>query len=189
MDSPPAATPRSSRGSGPIITGLLLWAALVVWWWQRRSLWLLDLIVEPATLLLGGLALSLVVLGLLRGRRVLLAILLIPLLLASLALAGPYATRFPQLWLRVHQPMYTAALAHDPGTDYYGSPLPPHLRVLAVDGRSSADGGVRFFPQWIGIPDDAGGYLYSPDIAPVGFDMYGRLCGQPRDLGAGWWLC
>lgn len=170
-----------------ILLGLLLWIPVVAWWWQRTQLWLLDLIVIPLGILIGSLALGMVVIGLLRGRHVLLACVLVPLLLASFAVTGPYASQRPQLWMWIHRPMYTAALSHDPGTDYYGSTLPPNLRVLAVDGRSSAKDGVRFFPQWIGIPDDAHGFLYSPGRAPVGFDMYGLECREPRDLGDGWW--
>lgn len=185
----PPSRGRLRPGSGALIAGVILWTVVVAWWWQRRSLWLLDLIVEPVALLLGGTALSLVVIGLIRGRRALLAAALIPVLLATLVVAGPYALRFPQLWFRVHQPMYRAALTHEPADSYYGSPLPLPLRVLAVDGASSASDGVRFFPQWIGIPDDAGGYLYSPAGRPIGFDMYGRQCQRPLDLGSGWWLC
>ena len=47
----------------------------------------------------------------------------------------------------------------------------------------------RFFPQWIGIPDDAGGYIYSPSGSPAQADMYGMICSNPVDLGDGWWTC
>ena len=46
-----------------------------------------------------------------------------------------------------------------------------------------------FFPQWMGIPDDAGGYIWSPGASPEGVDLYGMLCQAPVNLGDGWWMC
>ena len=53
---------------------------------------------------------------------------------------------------------------------------------------SVAGGEGLFFPQWVGVPDDAGGYVYSP-VSPEGADLYGPPCHQPHRLGGGWWTC
>ena len=93
---------------------------------------------------------------------------------------------------RPHENVATVLV--DPGTDYYGAPLPFPLRFLSetesvspVQLTGASEPG-SFFPQWVGIPDDAGGYLYSR-TPPVGADLYGSLCTDPRDLGGGWWMC
>ncbi|GAB08842.1 hypothetical protein GOARA_021_00790 [Gordonia araii NBRC 100433] len=94
-----------------------------------------------------------------------------------------------------YRPLYNAALSADPGDDMYGNLLPLHLRYLAANGRMSGStggisaDGIRFFPQWIGVPDDAGGFLYSPSGSPEGYDMYGMQCRGPVALGGGWWMC
>ncbi|WP_109526539.1 MULTISPECIES: hypothetical protein [Nocardia] len=71
-------------------------------------------------------------------------------------------------------------------------------RDFALDARTSRTlysapvGGtasIHFFPQWIGIPDGGGGYLYSPENSPAGVDLYGGPCVEPVDLGDGWWMC
>jgi hypothetical protein len=96
----------------------------------------------------------------------------------------------PGTWFRTHRWLYDhAAATAAPGDSYYGSALPFHLQPLSVDGRVSAQGSALFFPQWIGFPDDAGGYFYSPYESPYGFDMYGSLCETPTSLGEGWWMC
>ena len=103
----------------------------------------------------------------------------------------------PQAWFDVHRPMYDAALDHvDRSDDLYGDRLPLRWRWLTVDGRAAARGGdgatgdeVVFFPQWYGIPDDGGGYLWSPGGPPEGYDMAGMVCTEPVDLGDGWWMC
>ena len=92
-------------------------------------------------------------------------------------------------WFADHREQYEAALAVDPGDEYYGAPLPDDLAHLSVTGRVSGDSATRFFPQWTGIPDDAGGYFYSPGGSPEGRDMYGMICQDPVSLGDGWWAC
>ncbi|AIY18568.1 hypothetical protein GUY44_22430 [Pimelobacter simplex] len=96
-----------------------------------------------------------------------------------------------EAWFEAHRADFTAAVARGTRSDaYYGSRLPDDLRYLTIDGRFSVgDGGALFFPQWIAIPDDAGGYWYSPDVRPAGYDMYGMWCEDPVDLGDGWWSC
>lgn len=46
-----------------------------------------------------------------------------------------------------------------------------------------------FFPQWYGLIDDAGGFIFSPSGAPEGMNMAGMICDRPVDLGEGWWMC
>jgi hypothetical protein len=50
---------------------------------------------------------------------------------------------------------------------------------------------VVFLPQWVGIPDDAGGYVFvqtapAPDLV---VDLFGEplAVGDGLDLGDGWW--
>lgn len=107
----------------------------------------------------------------------------------------------PRWWFATHRPFYEAAVsASVDSSDYYGEPLPIPLRWLSADGNVSSqcavcDGGgpdaprALFFAQWFGIPDDAGGYAYSPDRRPAGMDMFGMACLDPVDLGDGWWMC
>ncbi|MFI2651004.1 hypothetical protein [Micromonospora fulviviridis] len=79
---------------------------------------------------------------------------------------------------------------------YYGEFLPLHLRDLSTNGRAAVVGSqddkpVVFLPQWVGIPDDAGGYVYL-DAAPrpdLLIDLFGepaRVAGG-QHLGDGWW--
>ncbi|PSK62641.1 hypothetical protein B0E53_05450 [Micromonospora sp. MH33] len=80
--------------------------------------------------------------------------------------------------------------------DYYGKLLPRHLRDLSTNGRAAVVGSqdgkpAVFLPQWVGIPDDAGGYVYlnatpRPDLVVDLFGEPARLAGgQP--LADGWW--
>jgi hypothetical protein len=76
-----------------------------------------------------------------------------------------------------------------PDEVYYGPQLPEHLRHLSATGRVSIlSVGTFFIPRWTGIPDDAGGYWYSPS-SPEGQDMYGMACTEPLDLANHWWSC
>ncbi|MER7169493.1 hypothetical protein ABT336_25965 [Micromonospora sp. NPDC000207] len=77
--------------------------------------------------------------------------------------------------------------------DYYGQPLPDHLRHLSVTGRAARlpapDGGtVLSLPQWTGIPDGAAGYLHSPHPLPPEsrFDCFADPCQVRWTLGDGW---
>lgn len=77
-------------------------------------------------------------------------------------------------------------------SEYY-TELPQDLAHLSgtEDGLISIgpDGRV-FVPQWAGIPDDAGGYIYSPDdTSPEGWDMWGMDCENQTRLDGGWWAC
>ncbi|WP_147437427.1 hypothetical protein [Micromonospora musae] len=80
--------------------------------------------------------------------------------------------------------------------EYYGELLPRHLRDLSTNGRAAVVGSqddkpVVFLPQWLGIPDDAGGYVYL-DATPrsdLSVDLFGvpvRVSGG-QELGDGWW--
>lgn len=80
--------------------------------------------------------------------------------------------------------------------EYYGERLPTRLVDLSVNGRVSAVGEqdgrpVVFLPQWTGIPDDAGGYLYfaGEPRSDLFVDLYGRgvSFADFEELGDGWW--
>ncbi|MBF0688990.1 MAG: hypothetical protein IR158_14640 [Cellulomonas sp.] len=46
-----------------------------------------------------------------------------------------------------------------------------------------------FFPQWTGIPDDAGGFFHMRSGSPAGLDMRGWTCADPVHLDGDWWAC
>jgi hypothetical protein len=102
-----------------------------------------------------------------------------------------WSSAAPSAYFATHRALYDRAVAST-ATDgsYYGARLPLALRPLSARGRVRAtDDGMLFFPQWLGIPDDAGGYFWSPDRSPEGADMFGMSCQDPQDLGGGWWAC
>jgi hypothetical protein len=80
--------------------------------------------------------------------------------------------------------------------DYYGRPLPWYLRDLSTLGTAAVVGEqdgrpVVFLPQWLGIPDDAVGYVFfdgdpRPDLT---VDLFGEPMRLARgtNLGGGWW--
>ncbi|MHA7134871.1 hypothetical protein [Oerskovia turbata] len=68
--------------------------------------------------------------------------------------------------------------------------LPPALRHVSADGRAEArEGGRVFVPQWLGMPDDAGGFWFSPGESPAGLDMRGMPCADPVRVEGDWWAC
>lgn len=179
--------------------GAVCWALGFVYHWLRFSLWILDLVLIPVmgVLYLGGFAAM--VLAVLMRRDGAAWIVVIGVLGVVTMLVNPGYRVMPATYFAVHRPLFAAALHTDPGSEYYGNPLPLPLRFLTANGNVSRAGlgegprpsgpDVRFFPQWIGIPDDAGGYLYSPERSPAGADLYGSPCADPVDLGDGWWMC
>jgi hypothetical protein len=93
-------------------------------------------------------------------------------------------------WFETRRALFDhAARTVETDDSYYGVELPVLLRPLSASGRVRRDESGLFFPQWLGIPDDAGGYFYAPGRAPEGAEMYGTLCLDPSDLGGGWWVC
>jgi hypothetical protein len=80
--------------------------------------------------------------------------------------------------------------------DYYGRPLPWYLRDLSTSGTAAVVGEhdsrpVVLLPQWLGIPDDAAGYLFVDGAPEPGLTV--DLFGEPVhvvggiNLGNGWW--
>ena len=67
--------------------------------------------------------------------------------------------------------------------------LPREFAAFTAGGLASCWDETVFLPQWSGIPDDAGGYFFSPSESPEGWDMWGMVCKDPVDLGDGWWKC
>jgi hypothetical protein len=177
--------------------GLACWLAGFLYEWFRVSLWLLDIVAIPVMglLYLGGFAVVAVAL-LKRERRVVAAVAIGAPAFAMLVVNSGHRIA-PRTWFLLHRPLFEIARHVEPGGEYYGNPLPPQLRFLSANGNVSLASAerigdrpeIRFFPQWVGIPDDAGGYLYSPEGSPAGLDLYGRICTAPDDLGDGWWMC
>ena len=132
---------------------------------------------------------TVVALGVVGGHRWLtLTTTALTLVLAAVLLN--WSSAAPQAWFRAHRALYDhVARTFEPDTSYYGSELPVWLRPLTANGRVRRDESGLFFPQWLGFPDNAGGYFYAPDRAPEGADMLGAICHGPEDLGGGWWVC
>lgn len=185
-----------------LASGAVLWLVALALSWLRLSLWIIDLLLVPLMWLCWIAAPVLVCAGAWQqlrrrsadwvSRAVVTAAagVMVAVVILSFAVAGPWWQISPKSWFTAHRAMYQEALATDPGDEYYGTPLPAHLYFLAVNGRVSGNRqGVRFFPQWIGLPDDAGGYLYSPSGPPLRYDMYGDPCSAPISLGGDWWMC
>lgn len=98
-------------------------------------------------------------------------------------------TRFDLLRPDLDRVAALRVVTSDLDPDYYES-LPPRLAYVAVRGLVSTNGhGTVFVPQWAGIPDDAGGYIYSPRRSPEGMDMWGMGCSEPVRLDGDWWAC
>jgi hypothetical protein len=80
---------------------------------------------------------------------------------------------------------------------YYGGELPAELADLSENGKvasvGSCDGEpVLFLPQWIGIPDDAIGYVHMtcnkfPDDPAHPLDLFGDSATPAVELEDGWW--
>ena len=113
----------------------------------------------------------------------------VSVLVVAVVVAGfNWSVLAPRAWFATHRALYDLTTDDAGGGGYYGSSL-GWLRPLTVSGNASRTETGLFYPQWIGIPDDAGGYLWSPSESPEGLDLYGRICTDPVDLGDGWWLC
>ena len=170
--------------------GLACWAAGFLWHWTRPpSMWILDVVIVPAAAVIYGVGFWSVIIAAVGARHRAALLTLVPLIVVLTVLVNPWWRLAPQTWFTVHRPLFELALATAPGEQLYGNRLPVPLRFLTATGRVSDQEGSRFFPQWVGIPDDAGGYLYNPKQSPEGVDLYGRECRSPVDLGGGWWMC
>lgn len=83
-----------------------------------------------------------------------------------------------------------------PGGEYYGQQLPRYLADLSTSGRAAVVGRqdgkpVVFLPQFMGIPDDAVGFVYfdgQPD-SDLLIDLFGHpaYLAEGESLGDGWW--
>ncbi|MEV0669003.1 hypothetical protein [Mycobacterium sp. NPDC050441] len=169
--------------------GLACWLVGFWWHWSRTSWWIFDILMNPLMGALYLLGLAAVVVAAMRGRRWVVLATVVPVLVVVTVVVNSGWMLAPRMWFAMHRPLFDRALEADPGDDYYGNQLPWMLRFLTADGKASDQLGNRFFPQWIGIPDDAGGYLYNPNESPEGLYMYGLVCNNPVDLGGGWWMC
>lgn len=154
-------------------------------------MFLLDIVIVPVTVLGYWFGFVAVIVAVIGGRRWTELVTLVPVVVALSLLVNPGWIVAPKTWFKMHRPLFNMALETDPGHEYYGNKLPLPLRFLTADGNVSDEDqdGSRFFAQWFGIPDDAGGYIYSPGKSPEGKPLYGLWCKDPVDLGDGWWMC
>lgn len=158
----------------------------------RPNLWILDLIVVPAMWLCFVVGVVCIVAGLIGTRSItgaIVGVVIVPAVAVATATTGAWWWISPTAWFSTHRALYEQARTVEIGDGYYGY-LPLHLRFLTERGLASRwSDGARFFPQWTGIPDDAGGYIHSPSGSPTGRDMYGMICTAPVSLGGDWWMC
>jgi hypothetical protein len=193
-----AATRHRDVWLGLFWVGLACWTLGFAYHWFRVSLWLFDLVLIPGGWVLYSGGFTAMVYALIRRGVTARGVAVLASLGCVFLLVSPGYRVAPETYFAMHRPLFEVARHTDPGSEYYGNPLPFPLRFLTQMGNVSSvrtgDSPVsgstaRFFPQWIGIPDDAGGYLYSPGGSPEGADLYGSLCTDPVDLGDGWWMC
>lgn len=111
--------------------------------------------------------------------------------LAAVA-TGPEAgvrTRFDLMRPDLERAAQLPFVAEGSQPQYYAD-LPTDLAFLSTNGLVSTNGrGALFVPQWAGIPDDAGGYIFSPAGNPTGWEMWGMTCTYPVRLDGDWWAC
>lgn len=202
-----------------VVTGVLTGAAALAWLALAAPLWIppfaaqlppavASVLVRPSydlvedLALAGGLMLAAAgctVAALVAGRPArtglwcLLAIVLVVLFPKPLnRWSGPtfYAAHAAELD-EVVEFIRSPAFTQSPDADhYYGVALPARLAYLSATGRVS--GSLRegvFLPMWTGIPDDAGGLIWSPAGSPVGYDLYGDRCDAPVRVQQSWWSC
>lgn len=95
-----------------------------------------------------------------------------------------FAAIHPQLAMIATLPAVTT------GPPVHDVDLPSHLAGVFVSGYVTTDGaGGVFVPMWAGVPDDAGGFWYTPGQSPEGRDMWGMECREPVRLDGDWWAC
>lgn len=99
----------------------------------------------------------------------------------------------PQAWFEEHRAGFEEAASWARGRccvdQLSGVTLPVHLRHLSDDEKVYVGEGRVFFPQWFGIPDDAGGFWHSADGEPGPMESFGTPCTVPERLGDGWSSC
>ena len=109
--------------------GLVCWSVAAVWHFTRPpSLWLLDVVVQPLTVVLYVFGFGAVVVGLVAGRRRRMLLTLVPVMVVVTAMVNPAWQVAPRTWFAMHRPLFDMALATEPGNLYYGNALPLPLR-------------------------------------------------------------
>lgn len=102
-------------------------------------------------------------------------------------------TRDPVGWFEEHRDEFEEAAEWSDGRccvdDGSSIRLPDHLDHLSDNGRVHGGEGRFFFPQWFGIPDDAGGFWYSPDGRPGDMAVFGTGCFSRELLDDEWLSC
>lgn len=195
---PPTSTIIAVKAS-LLAVGLLFWTVGFLYNWSRPTLWIFDLLVIPVMFVIYSVGFVMVIAGLILQLRPRVAATTVSVFTVLAMLVNPLWQIAPRSYFLIHRPFLELALTVDPGNDLYGAKLPLPLQFLTSSGsvsspradfdREPSERSIHFFPQWIGIPDGGGGYLYSPEGSPKGVDLYGDPCVEPVDLGDGWWMC
>ncbi|GAA1325427.1 hypothetical protein [Actinocatenispora thailandica] len=160
----------------------------------------LDLPMQLAGWLLAG-GLTVALLRRIRGRRWVLPV-TVAVLVAACFHSVSWSVFEPRSYYAAHRYAFAMVAADvrdgsiGASTEYYGDFLPWYLHGLSATGRAAVVGQqhgrpVVFLPQWLGMPDDAGGYVYvqarpAPDLL---VDLFGEplAVDDGLDLGDGWW--
>jgi hypothetical protein len=205
-----AARPTSARRNpvwGWVVATLIAWAAVALArlfsGWLVTKLWLVGVLFFLVLFIIAAVVtcLATVVIARRTGAARAVSIGLAGGLLAVTVVFGDWHSAYARFWFTLNRPQFVAAadlarsgaLGVPAEWDYYGPQLPAPLNVLSVDGRISVIGEaagqpVLFMPAYLGIPDDAYGFVHIS-----GADRPGRLDGygdriEPRiELGDGWW--
>lgn len=161
--------------------GLACWLVGLEWHWWRPWLGLVDGLVGLVATAVYVLGFAAVVAAVVNGRRWVLLATLVPVLVVMMAVVNSMWVIAPRMWFNTHRSLFDAAAAADD--------LPVQLHFLTAEGRVEIDGTTKYFPQHLGLPDDMGGYMYSPDSDPLSSEFYGFFCRTPIPLGGDWWMC
>ncbi len=166
------------------------------------AFWPLNLLLEVG---LGGLALTLSARLVPRLLRRAFSVAVIVILVFIVAYSINFSVLSPRGYFSLHRVDFdrVSALVRDgklgDSQERYGERLPVLVAHISADGRASdrSEGGPNyrrpaiFLPQWFGLIDNAGGYVYfEGEPTPETFvDLYGQpvYLAKARRLGGGWW--
>ncbi|HEX7824491.1 MAG TPA: hypothetical protein VF477_06300 [Mycobacterium sp.] len=172
---------RTHFGGRVFWIGLACWLVGLAWHWWRPWLGFVDGLVGMVAASVYVLGFVAVVAAVVNGRRWVLLATLVPALVVVMAVVNSMWVVAPRMWFNTHRSLFETAAAADF--------RPVQLRFLTADGRVEIDGSTKYFPQHLGLPDEMGGYMYSPDADPTSSEFYGFFCRTPIPLGGDWWMC
>jgi hypothetical protein len=192
---------------GWVVATVIAWTAVALARlfssWLLTKLWLLGLLFLLVLFIIAAAVtcVATVVIARRTGAERAAAIGLAGGLLAMTVVLGDWNSAYARFWFALNRPQFVAtadlarsgALGVPAEWDYYGPRLPAPLNVLSVNGRISmideaAGEPILFMPAYLGVPDDAYGFVHiSGAHRPGSLDGYGDLIAPRIELGDGWW--